>query len=151
MRFKSAFRSGTGMREGQNRTSRLQLEDSAAAAFPTYLDYAYTGELHAQSASATALLHLASYLRCRALHSAVTEFMQDDLDESSAALYFAEAELYSLEKVTEAALAPSESKPSRRVSTSVGGRTSKAEPNSVRMVDRYCDRVRRRMAMGPGR
>ena len=86
-----------------NRT-RLDLEDSAAAAFPAYLDFVYTGELAVTSESATALLHLAGSLRCHQLHNVVTQFMQDDLCGKNAALYLAEAERYSLEKVAAAAL-----------------------------------------------
>ena len=104
--FKSVFRgAGSGMREGDDRTSRLELENSAADAFPAYLDFAYFGgKLFAHTESATALLHLANYLRCRALHNAVTEFMQGNLNGDTAALYLAEAELYSLDKVSAVAL-----------------------------------------------
>ena len=103
--FKSLFIGGaSGMREGSTKTTTLDLENSAAVAFPAYLDFAYIGELDATSASATALLHLAGYLRCRELHIAVTQFMQGDLCGDNAALYLAEAERYSLEKVAAAAL-----------------------------------------------
>ena len=103
--FKSVFTGGgSGMREGSSQTTRLDLEDSAAAAFPAYLDFVYTGELAVTSESATALLHLAGSLRCHQLHNVVTQFMQDDLCGKNAALYLAEAERYSLEKVAAAAL-----------------------------------------------
>ena len=100
--FKSVFKSG--MREGNTKTTTLELENSAAAAFPNYLDFVYTGVLEATSESATALLYLADYLRCRKLHNEVTQFMQGDLCADNAALYLAEAERYSLEKVAAAAL-----------------------------------------------
>ena len=103
--FKSVFIGGaSGMREGSTKTTTLELENSAAAAFPDYLDFVYTGVLRATSGLATALLHLAGYLRCRKLHNEVTEFMQTDLCDDNAALYLAEAERYSLEKVAAAAL-----------------------------------------------
>ena len=103
--FKSVFIGGaSGMREGSTKTTTLELENSAAAAFPDYLDFVYTGILRATSGLATALLHLAGYLRCRKLHNEVTEFMQTDLCDDNAALYLAEAERYSLEKVAAAAL-----------------------------------------------
>ena len=103
--FKSVFVGGaSGMREGSTKTTTLDLENSAAVAFPAYLDFVYTGVLGATSASATALLHLAGYLRCRELHNEVTQFMQGDLCGDNAALYLAEAERYSLEKVAAAAL-----------------------------------------------
>ena len=100
--FKSVFKSG--MREGNTKTTTLELENSAAAAFPNYLDFVYTGVLEATSESATALLYLADYLRCRKLHNEVTQFMQGDLCADNAALYLAEAERYSLEKAAAAAL-----------------------------------------------
>jgi hypothetical protein len=100
--FKSIFR--PGMREGNDQSSRIELEDSAAEAFPAYLDFAYTGELQVETESATALLHLSNYLRCRMLHDRVTTFMQEDLNADNAALYFAEAELYSLDRVSAEAL-----------------------------------------------
>ena len=69
--FKSVFRN-SGMEEGNSQTTRLTLEDSAVHSFPTYLDFVYTGELivkksadYAINFSPTALLHLATYLRCR--------------------------------------------------------------------------------------
>ena len=103
--FKSEFAGSVSslFMASSNRT-RLDLEDSAAAAFPAYLDFVYTGELAVTSESATALLHLAGSLRCHQLHNVVTQFMQDDLCGKNAALYLAEAERYSLEKVAAAAL-----------------------------------------------
>ena len=103
--FKSVFTGGgRDLREGISKTTTLELEETAANAFPHYLDFAYTGELNATSLTATALLHLANYLRCRQLHCAVTKFMQGDLCGTNASLYLAEAERYSLEKVAAAAL-----------------------------------------------
>jgi hypothetical protein len=103
--FKSVFTGGgRDLREGISKTTTLELEETAADAFPHYLDFAYTGELNATSLTATALLHLANYLRCRQLHCAVTKFMQGDLCGTNASLYLAEAERYSLEKVAAAAL-----------------------------------------------
>ena len=103
--WKGVFRgAGATMREGSDRTSQLCLRISAAKAFPIYLDFCYTGELGAKTESATALLHLAGYLRCRKLHEAVVELMQSDLIADTAALYLAEAESYSLDKVAAAAL-----------------------------------------------
>ena len=62
------------------------------------------GALHATTATATALLYLADYCGCRALHEATVAFMQTDLRWEVAIQYLAEAELYSLEKVSAAAL-----------------------------------------------
>ena len=63
---------GRCMRENTSMTTTLELDDSAADAFPVYLDFAYSGELDGiDSASATALLHLADYLACPALDAAV--------------------------------------------------------------------------------
>jgi len=103
--FKGAFVGrASGTPEGSNQTSAMTLLDSAADAFPVYLDFCYTGELYATTTSATALLHLAHYLRCRSLHKAVTDFMQLDLSGATAAVYLREAEVYKLDKVAAAAL-----------------------------------------------
>jgi len=102
--FKCIFGAAATVDEGTSHTSRLSLADSAADAFPAFLDFSYTGQLAADSASATALMHLASSLQCRKLHAAVASFMQDDLVPSTAAFYLTEAERFSLDKVSAAAL-----------------------------------------------
>jgi hypothetical protein len=51
--FKSVFRGGgASMREGDCQTTELELEPSAAEAFPIFLDFAYTGELEVTTESA---------------------------------------------------------------------------------------------------
>lgn len=94
----------SAMGDGIARASTLELEPSSIEAFPVYLDFVYTGALNATTATATALLYLADYLGCRALHDATVAFMQTDLRWEVAIQYLVEAELYSLEKVSAAAL-----------------------------------------------
>jgi len=105
--FVRLFRgAASGMRETAQRTSSLELLPSAATAFPVFLDYAYTGDLKATTELACALLHLADYLGCRALHIAAQTFIREDLSDKveGAPAYFGEAQLYQLEKVAELAL-----------------------------------------------
>ena len=127
--FKHLFR---GMSEGASLTSELEFEQaSAAAAFPAFLDFTYTGKLRASTEIATALLHvrimharahartrarthtrtharthvsqLAVHLRCRTLHDAVAAFIKEDLRPVTAPVYFTEGTPYSLEKIAHAA------------------------------------------------
>ena len=93
----------SSMVESASSTTTLTLQQSSAAAFPIYLDFAYTGELNATSATACALLHLADYLGCRALHEATITFAKVDLSKTTCAVYLREASLYRLEKAEAAA------------------------------------------------
>ena len=93
----------SSMAESASSTTTLTLQQSSAAAFPLYLDFAYTGELNATSATACALLHLADYLGCRALHEATIKFAKVDLSQTTCAVYLREASLYRLEKAEAAA------------------------------------------------
>ena len=93
----------SSMAESASSTTTLTLQQSSAAAFPIYLDFAYTGELNATSATACALLHLADYLGCRALHEATIKFAKVDLSKTTCAVYLREASLYRLEKAEAAA------------------------------------------------
>ena len=103
--FKRVFRGGGAvMREGASQMSELELDISAAAAFPVFLDFVYTGVLQATTEIATALFHLAEYVRCRALYKAVVDYMREDLDPKTAPIYLSEASNYSLETVADTAL-----------------------------------------------
>ena len=103
--FVRMFRGGgTALSEASSRTSTIELLVTAAEAFPVYLDFVYTGSLHATSELAVALLHLADYLSCKTLFKATQAFMQRDLGPQTAPKYFSEAEMYALDKVSEAAL-----------------------------------------------
>ena len=102
--FKRIFRGGAAsMREGASQTSELELDVSAAAAFPVFLDFVYSGKLDAATELATALFHLARYLRCHTLHKAMEAFMRKDLTPKTAPIYLSEATSYSLEALASTA------------------------------------------------
>mmetsp|Transcript_58333 Transcript_58333/g.132105 ORF Transcript_58333/g.132105 Transcript_58333/m.132105 type:complete len:440 (+) Transcript_58333:19-1338(+) len=90
--------------EGGAAASELTLEDTAAAAFPAFLDYVYTGDLSIDTASAVALLDLSNYLRCQAAFAEVQDFLRGDLCAATSVLYIKEASKYAADKVLTAAL-----------------------------------------------
>jgi len=113
----------TNMSEGASAESELVLQHSAAEAFPKLLDFVYSGRISHSAAEAftkllgffggvsfkspteaTALLHLAHYLRMRALYDTTTAYIQSDLVPKNAPTYAAEAHKYSLDKLVEAAV-----------------------------------------------
>ena len=101
---------GTSTSEGESCTSRLELQASSAAAFPIFLDFVYgldgtteTKKLLATTETGTALIHLGDYLGCRAVHDAAIDFVKADLTWITSPVYFREAELYRLEKLSAAA------------------------------------------------
>lgn len=102
--FTNMFRNSKEFVESSDCRSVLELQSSAAKAFPQFLDFIYTGEgLNPCSVTAVPLLYLADYLRNRLVFEAVSEFMQSDLEASNALLYMTEADAYSLTKVVTAA------------------------------------------------
>lgn len=104
--FVQLFRGGANsMREGSQRVSNLELKPTAASAFPLFLDFAYTGELAATTELACALLHLADYLGCRALHAETSQYIRDDLKKklSACTYFFTEAKLYGLDNLSKLA------------------------------------------------
>lgn len=95
--------------EATKSTSYIQLQDSAASAFPEMLDFMYkrndaTAEINATSENAVALRHLAQYFGIPALFLSINKFIKSDLQVWNATIYLAEAELYRDEKIVSAAL-----------------------------------------------
>jgi hypothetical protein len=98
--FTQLFCGVGGLAEHGSRVSRIELQASAAAAMPVFLDYVYNkGELAASSANAAALVSLAQYFQAAAAYNAAMKFVRADMQTANAAHYLAEAELYSLDKV----------------------------------------------------
>ena len=64
----------------------------------------YSGELAVCTASAVALLDLASYLGCKAGFEEVHKFIRDDLSEQTSPVYIREASKYGADKIFVAAL-----------------------------------------------
>ena len=91
-----------GLAENSSRSSTLELQKSAAEAFPDFLDFVYTGTLKIGTGTAVALLHLASYLLNRALYDEVITYMQTALKGKNAKTiaphFLQEAHNYALEK-----------------------------------------------------
>jgi hypothetical protein len=91
---------GDGLAEHGSRVSQIELQASAAAAMPAFLDYVYNkGKLAASSANAAALVSLARYFQAAVAFKAAMTFVTADIKTANAAHYLAEAELYSLDKV----------------------------------------------------
>lgn len=108
--FARLFRSGIEVAEHARNTSSIELEPSAAKAFPKMLDFMYSpnkedeGEFVTPE-DAVVLRHLASYFDVEALYDEVTQFMRNDLTNipTNAPLYVADAILYRDDKILEAA------------------------------------------------
>ena len=106
--FLNMFRTNGMLAETQSSTSRLELEPSAAVAFPIMLDFMYHtdnnmtkasgggfGEkgydVNATTETAVALRHLANYFEVPSLFEAVNEFIGDDMDKDNIDMYLEEA------------------------------------------------------------
>ena len=91
--------------EFENNTSRINLEDSAADAFPAILDYIYTEKnIKFTTKNATAVRHLAHYFGIRALWKLASAFIRGDFSLETAAVYLTEAILYHDEKLETASI-----------------------------------------------
>ena len=97
----------TELSEGAARESKLDLQASAAAAFPKLLDYSYSGRIEFDDknvAETTALMHLSHYLRMRELYDRTRTFVQSNLSSTTAPHYACEAYKYSMDKLVHAAI-----------------------------------------------
>jgi hypothetical protein len=97
-------RSGIQLAEVNDGCLKLPLSDAEAEAFPVFLDFVYGGELSLTRSSAPAMLHMASYLGCKALHDSTVDFIGNDITPSTAPLYLTGAENFGLGELTQAAL-----------------------------------------------
>jgi len=99
----------SGLAESARRGSSVELQPSAARAFPAFLDFVYKGDLPIDNTSAIALLHLANYFLNRALFDRVTEYVQGVLEgdaaDQAAPLYLGEADRFGLDKAANACVA----------------------------------------------
>ncbi len=81
-------------------SSRIELEDSAANAFPAILDYIYSDKnVKLDTDNATAIRHLAQYFGIRTLWKLASVFIKGDFSLETAATYLTEAILYHDEKL----------------------------------------------------
>jgi hypothetical protein len=89
--------------ECEARTSKIELNTSAAAAFPCMLDYMYSPEhkLEIDTKNATALYFLGQYFENLCLRWQAAQFRQEDLSTANCGIYFAQAQLFKEEKLLE--------------------------------------------------
>jgi hypothetical protein len=86
-------------------TSRISLEDSAADAFPSVLDYIYSDKNPKFTTfNATAIRHLAHYFGVRSLWKLASTYIRGDFSLETAAVYLTEAILYHDEKLEKASI-----------------------------------------------
>lgn len=93
------------MSETNDSTSRIDLELSAAHAFPAMLDFMYyhDTDVKATTYTAVALRYLANYFEMEDLFDSVNRFIQDDFSTDTALTYIVEASLYNDAKLFDAA------------------------------------------------
>ena len=89
------------MSESQEAFTRLRLQDSAAAAFPDFLDYIYGAEISLTTESALALRYLSYDLGVPCLLDMVNEFIKKDLSVENVGFYCTEAALYEFPDIVE--------------------------------------------------
>ena len=105
--FLNVFRSGKILAESQSSTSYLNLELSAAQAFPAMLDFMYSTnkeKVKASSETAVALRHLANYFEIPPLYESVNEFIRIDVSGNNIHIYLKEAMAYQDDKIFDATL-----------------------------------------------
>eukprot|EP00619_Florenciella_sp_RCC1007_P011366 CAMPEP_0205912142 /NCGR_PEP_ID=MMETSP1325-20131115/5628_1 /ASSEMBLY_ACC=CAM_ASM_000708 /TAXON_ID=236786 /ORGANISM="Florenciella sp., Strain RCC1007" /LENGTH=174 /DNA_ID=CAMNT_0053278779 /DNA_START=71 /DNA_END=592 /DNA_ORIENTATION=- len=83
---------------------QLTVLDSAADAFPVFLDYCYSseGKLDATTHIGAALKHLAVFFGNSALFDEICQFIAGDLNWQTAPTYYAEADQFKLPNLTNA-------------------------------------------------
>jgi len=83
-------------------TSSIDLETSAADAFPAFLDFIYSHpgtNVEATTTNAVALRYLSQYFGVRELFNNINSFIQRDLDADTAHIYLSESSIYHDEKI----------------------------------------------------
>ena len=88
--FASVFRSYQ-MQESQTSTSRIPLDEKAAAVMPKLLDFMYTTELDIDAQQAGALRYLSHYFGMKLLHRKVMEFIRINMDMITVHIYIQDA------------------------------------------------------------
>ena len=103
--FTKLFEDGGRFAENQTNTSRIELDELAANAFPDLLDFVYSldGPLTVTTENATALHYLGQYFGMRSLRWEAKQFWKKDLTIDTCAIYYKHATLFQDEKVLKAA------------------------------------------------
>mmetsp|Transcript_22665 Transcript_22665/g.47409 ORF Transcript_22665/g.47409 Transcript_22665/m.47409 type:complete len:533 (-) Transcript_22665:38-1636(-) len=95
----------SALSEHSTNTSRISLQDSAADAFPSVLDYIYTDKpVKFTSKNATAIRHLAHYFGIRSLWKLASAYIKGDFSLETSAVYLSESLLYHDEKLENASI-----------------------------------------------
>jgi len=97
-------RTGTQLAEVNEACLKLPLSVAEADAFPAFLDFMYGGELAVTRSSVHAMLHMASYFGCKALHESTIPFVEEDMTPSTAAIYLTGSESFGQEELFQSAL-----------------------------------------------
>lgn len=86
----------TNFAESKSKTSKIELEDAAAAAFPCMLDYQYSPEhkLEITAENAAALHFLGQYFEIPRLRWEVVQFCMTDLSIDSSGTYYQHAKIF---------------------------------------------------------
>mmetsp|Transcript_4984 Transcript_4984/g.6065 ORF Transcript_4984/g.6065 Transcript_4984/m.6065 type:complete len:295 (-) Transcript_4984:270-1154(-) len=96
------------MEECQTCTSKLDLEENAAVAFPRMLDFMYASkevEVQVKTETAVALRHLANYFGVPTLFESVKKFIRQDIDRFNVHIYLKEAQQYHDQSIIKATIA----------------------------------------------
>mmetsp|Transcript_10720 Transcript_10720/g.15776 ORF Transcript_10720/g.15776 Transcript_10720/m.15776 type:complete len:351 (+) Transcript_10720:114-1166(+) len=97
----------SGLKESQTCTSKLDLEETAASAFPDMLDFMYASqneEVKVKTETAVAMRHLANYFGIPTLFESTIKFIQEDMNEFNIHIYLKEARQYHDESIIEATM-----------------------------------------------
>jgi len=103
--FTTLFKQSHLYNEFESNTSKIQLEESAAVAFPDILDYLYKDKnVRLTASNATAVRHLAHYFGIRSLWKCASSYIKGDFSIETAPVYLSEAMLYHDTKLEQASL-----------------------------------------------
>jgi hypothetical protein len=119
--FLRLFQSNQTMTEAQSRTSKIELESSAAVAFLTMLDFMYapycaqyssscsdtrviSSDIVASTHMAVALRYLAQYFGVPTLFDSVNQFIQKDMKKDNIHIYLKEAIIYVDDKIIDSTM-----------------------------------------------
>jgi len=103
--FARVFHEGGRFAESKSNTSRIELHEIAARAFPDVLDYVYAGErqLNVSTMNAAALHYLGGYFEMRRLRWEAKQFWKKDLGIKTCGRYYCHAKIFEDEKILKAA------------------------------------------------
>jgi len=100
--------SNKDLKEHETQTSRIEMEELAAKAFPVLLDFVYSlwddDKPPITCKNSVALHHLGGYFEVRGLRKKARDFWDKDMDTCDLAIYYEHAKLFHDEKAYQAAI-----------------------------------------------